>query len=295
MITPKIAFLFPGQGSQTVGMGAELSKTYKVALEIFTQADQILNVPISQIAWNGPPELLNDTKNTQPALLTHSIAAYYVLKDLLKELTPNFVAGHSMGEISALVASGALSFPQALILAAVIGLDIRKIEQICSQVTDGTSVVQVANDNCPDQVVISGSTSAITRAIEIAKNSGARRVIPLNVSIAAHSPLMNIAQGEFNRIVDNLQLIDPSIPLIGNVTAKLLNSADELREDLIKQLTSRVRWTESILLLIAMGVNTFIEIGNGFVLCGLIKRIDNTKTCFSISSSIDIKRISSEF
>lgn len=310
MLTRKIAFVFPGQGSQTVGMGADLSRSFKIAQNVFTEADNILKTPISQIIWNGPADLLNDTVNTQPALLSQSTAVLYTIQERFPTLFPSFVAGHSLGEISALVAAKALSFPDALKLsrlrgelmkqaginspggmAAIIGLDIEEIEDICSQASNEEQIVQVANDNCPGQIVISGTTTALTNAIELAKRSGARRVIPLNVSIAAHSRLMKNAQIEFGQAVDKLPINNPLIPIIGNVTANLLSSAEDIRNDLKNQLTSRVHWTKSIQHLISLGVSMFLEIGNGSVLSGLIKRIDNSVICFSVSNPQDIDQI----
>lgn len=310
MLTRKIAFVFPGQGSQAVGMGEDLSRSYEIARKVFSDADKLLNFPISQITWNGPADLLNDTINTQPALLSQSTAVLYVIQEYFPTLIPAYVAGHSMGEISALVAAKALSFSDALKLlrirgelmkqaginspggmAAIIGMDIKAIEEICNKASIEENTVQIANDNCPGQIVISGTTTALTNAIELAKRSGARRIIPLNVSIAAHSILMKNAQMEFGKAVDKLLINEPFIPIIGNVNAKILSSAEEIRGDLKNQLTSPVQWTKTIQLLIALGVSTFLEIGNGSVLCGLIKRIDNSVNCISVTNPQDIDQI----
>ncbi len=287
------AFLFPGQGSQKIGMGFELSQQHPTAREVFAQADDILGFSLSKLAWEGPEDELNDTVNTQPALLTHSVAALRVFEAMLPEFTPAFVAGHSMGELSALVAAGALPFEGALRLArrrgelmkeagesspggmaAILGLDTAAVEAICSQASRTGEIVQIANDNCPGQVVISGSTAAIQRAMELAQAANARKVVPLSVSIAAHSPLMNSAQAAFNQVVNEARIQNPVTPIIGNVSARPLTSAQEIREDLMAQLRSPVRWTESIRYLRANGVETFVELGGGGVLTGLVKRID---------------------
>jgi [acyl-carrier-protein] S-malonyltransferase len=293
MQSEKTAFLFPGQGSQSVGMGQELAMRYKVAKDIFAQADQILGFSLSQLAWSGPVLELNDTINTQPALLVHSIAALSVFQEKYPGYKPAYVAGHSMGEVSALVAADILTFPEALKLArrrgelmkyadqlapggmaAILGLDIPTLDEICHLASTENEIVQVANDNCPGQVVISGNQQALERAMTSATNAGAKKVVPLPISIAAHSPLMAHAQADFNKAVDAAPLSEPQIPLVGNVTALPLTSTDQVRADLQAQLRSRVRWTETIQFLRTQGVETFIEIGNGEVLSGLVKRID---------------------
>ena len=306
----KIAFVFPGQGSQSVRMGHSLSQSYPAAMETFQQADEILGIPLSHIAWEGPDECLNDTINTQPALFTHSIAVLQVIRSLNIDFAPDFVAGHSMGELSALVAAGSLTFSDGLRLvkirgelmkrsgeispggmAAVLGLDIPKIEQLCLQASTATEIVQVANDNCPGQVVISGSNSALDRVQPMLEQAGAKRVIRLAVSIAAHSPYMSTSQDDFNNSIASAGIKNSYVPVIGNVTAKPLLDADDIRNDLHNQLTHRVRWTESINYLVSDGVSDFIEIGNGSVLCGLIKRIDRNVVAIPLGTPEDFLRL----
>lgn len=304
----KIAFIFPGQGSQSVGMGLALAQRYKIVKDLFSYADELLGIDLSRIAWEGPDTELNDTINTQPALFTHSIAVLKALQEELPDLSVHFVAGHSMGELSGLTASGVLTFEDGLRLvrkrgslmkqagerspggmAAIIGLDIPILERICDEVSIGGDVVQVANDNCPGQVVLSGSSNALERSLILAKEQGAKRIIPLAVSIAAHSPLMNYAQHEFNQAVNRSPLSLPKIPVIGNVNATPLSTIDLIRDDLQAQLTHRVRWTESIKYLVSEGVHMFIEIGNGSVLTGLVKRINRTTIALSIGKPQDFE------
>ena len=308
----RFAFLFPGQGSQSVGMGKQLAETYPLAKEIFEHADQLLGIPLSRLAWEGPLDQLNDTVNTQPALFVHSIATLRVLQEQIPNLKPAFVAGHSMGELTALVSSGSLDIDSTLNLvrtrgelmkqagkispggmAAIIGLDIDLIDKICHTASNGTEVVQIANDNCPGQVVISGSSDALEQAMVSAKKAGARRVVRLAVSIAAHSPLMSHAQERFNRAVDEVPLRDPLIPIIGNVTAQPLNQVEDIRRDLQAQLNSRVRWTESVKFMLSDGILNFIEIGNNSVLTGLLKRIDRQAHSFSLGNPEDFDKLSS--
>lgn len=305
-----IAFLFPGQGSQAVGMGQELAHSFPLARQIFEEADEVLGFSLSRLSWEGPEQELNDTVNTQPALLTHSAAALAVLLGEIPQISPVFVAGHSMGELSALIAARALPFPASLLLArqrgelmkrsgteapggmaAILGLDIPTLEDVCAKANAPGEVVQVANDNCPGQVVISGSSEALDRAISLSQQAGAKRAMRLAVSIAAHSPLMASAQFDFNQYVDALSIQDPVVPLIGNVTAKPLRTSKEIRSDLQGQLTQRVRWTESVQYMLSQGVNTFIEIGTGSVLTGLIKRIDRQVNCLTFGSPEDLIRV----
>ncbi len=305
----KTAYVFPGQGSQSVGMGQALAQSFPSANEIFKQADDILGFRLSQLAWEGPEEQLNDTINTQPAIFTHSMAVLQVIHDLNLDLIPSFVAGHSMGELSALVAAGAISFGEGLRLvrtrgelmkrsgertpggmAAVMGLSIPQIELICSQATIASEIVQVANDNCPGQVVISGSNAALDRVQPLLEQAGAKRVIRLAISIAAHSPFMAAVQDDFYKAVTLTLIKAPLIPIIGNVTATPLVDASTIRDDLHKQLTHRVRWTESIQVLASEGITEFIEIGNGSVLSGLIKRIDRNVTATTLGTPAEFKR-----
>ena len=294
-------------------MGRELADAFPIARQTFAEADEWLGFSLSRLAWEGPEDELNDTINTQPALLVHSVAVLRVLAERLPEFNPRFVAGHSMGQLSALVGAGALPYREALLLvrrrgelmkeagelspggmAAVLGLDIPTLDEICTQASQPDEVVQVANDNCPGQVVISGASPALERAMELARAAGARKVVPLAVSIAAHSPLMAHAQAGFNAAVETAPIGDPQIPLVGNVTATPLTRADEIRSDLQAQLTSRVRWTESIRLMIEAGVDTFIEIGSGSVLTGLLKRIDRQVSGLAVGSPEDLEKLSAE-
>jgi [acyl-carrier-protein] S-malonyltransferase len=297
------AFVFPGQGSQAVGMGKELAEQFPVAKAIFDEADAILGVSLSQLMWHGPAEALNETVNTQPALYVHSIAAWRTFTNLYPDQKPATVAGHSLGELSALTASGALSFSDGIRLvrrrgelmkragelnpggmAAILNLEIPVLDKVCAEASTATEVVQVANDNCPGQVVISGHKPALERALEGAKAAGAKRALPLQVSIAAHSPLMDSIQAEWNAAVDACAFETPLIPVIGNVHAKPMLAADELRADIKAQMQSRVRWTESVQLMLANGIRTYIEAGAGEVLLGLIKRIDASTERFALGT-----------
>lgn len=286
------AFVFPGQGSQAVGMGKDLAAGSPAARQTFEQADDILGFALSELMWAGPETTLNDTVNTQPALYVHSIAAQRAFSQLHSDFLPATVSGHSLGELSALTAAGALAFADGLRLvrtrgelmkrageispggmAAILGLDIPALEKVCQEASIAGELVQVANDNCPGQVVISGAKAAVERAIAGAKVAGAKRGIPLAVSIAAHSPLMASIQEDWNSAVDGCEMADPDIPVVGNVQAKAMTTASELRADIKAQMQSRVRWTESVLEMLNSGIRAFVEVGSGTVLTGLIRRI----------------------
>ncbi len=289
----KIALVFPGQGSQVVGMGRDIAQAYPAARETFAEADEVLGFSLSQLCFEGPNEILQDTYNTQPAIFTTSIAILRALQSAGFAVQPVFLAGHSLGEYSALVASGALSFTDGLRLvrergrlmklagerdpggmAAVLKLDDQAVEEICQQASAETGrIVQIANYNAPGQVVISGHNEALERAIQLAEAAGARRVIRLAVSIASHSPLMASITDEFRQAVWDTPLQRSQITVVGNVTARPLTSVEEIREEMVRQLTSSVRWVESILYMAAHGVGHCIEIGPKDVLTGLISRI----------------------
>ncbi len=304
------AFIFPGQGSQSIGMGKELATAYATARETFEEANNILGFSLSALMWGEDADALNDTANTQPALFVHSIAAWRVFSEIAPEFRPASVAGHSLGELSALAAAGAFSFEAGLRLvrrrgelmqrageiapggmAAILGLDIPTLEQVCNEASDGTDVVEVANDNCPGQVVISGAQPALERALDLAKAAGARRAVPLAVSIAAHSPLMSAVQAEFDQALADTEIREASLPVIGNVTASLLKSVAEIESDLRLQLTSRVRWTESVQTMIASGITTFVEVGNGNVLSSLLRRIDRSVKGVPLGESKDFEAL----
>ena len=298
------AYVFPGQGSQFVGMGAELADASPVAKAVFQEADDLLGYSLSELCWNGPEETLNETEYTQPALLTHAVAALSAAREQFPELQAASAAGHSLGQFSALVAAGAMDFRSALIavrerglamksagdiqpggMIAVLGIDIDTVEKSCRQASEKVpGGVWVANDNCPGQVVISGHDEALDIVAGLLKDAGARKVVRLAVSIAAHSPLMQTAQQRLNEALESVTIEDPHIQVIGNVNAQPLKGREEVIQDLQSQLTSRVRWTESIQAMLDQGIDTFIEIGSGNVLTGLLKRIDRSAKGIAIDN-----------
>jgi len=283
------AWLFPGQGSQSVGMGRDVYEQSAAARAVFEQADDMLGFSLSRLCFEGPANELTQTEHAQPALLTTSIALLEAAKERADLATPAYMAGHSLGEYTALVAAGALQFPDALRLvrrrgelmaaategtmAAVMGLDLPTLEAVCADASDVGTVV-VANQNAPGQLVISGAKEAVERAGALAKERGAKRVLPLNVSAAFHSPLMQAAADGLQLAVAAVEhMAAPAPPVIGNVTAIPLTNAGVLRAELVTQVTAPVRWIASMERMHGDGVTRFVEIGPGTVLTGLVKRI----------------------
>jgi [acyl-carrier-protein] S-malonyltransferase len=305
------AFVFPGQGSQAIGMGKDFADAYSIAQETFQHADEILGFSLSQLCFEGPEGILNDTINTQPALYTCSMAILRVLQSETPSARPAFVAGHSLGEVIALAAAGALTFEDGLRLvrergrlmkragedhpgamAAVLGLETESIASSCQTATMliGKPVI-LANDNCPGQIVISGDNDALEKAVELILTAGARRVVKLDVSIAAHSPLMASASADFRKALDSTAISKPDFPVYANITTEPLINASSIRDELDHQLTQSVRWTESVQRMIADGANVFIEIGSGDVLTGLIKRIDRETTRIALNSVNELQKL----
>jgi len=307
------AFIFPGQGSQSVGMGKDLADSFSTAKHVFEEVDEALGQKLSRIMWEGSEDDLKLTANTQPALMAHSIAVFRVLQseaDLEIE-DAACVAGHSLGEYSALCAAGAFSLAdtarllrirgeamQAAIpvgegaMAAVLGLSLEDVESVLAGLaSDG--VCEIANDNAPGQVVISGQKTAIEAAADALKAKGAKRVLPLPVSAPFHSTLMAPAAERMAEALQNADIKAPAIPVIANVTTEPTVDADAIRKLLVKQVTGRVRWTESVTRMRSEGVDQFVEIGTGKVLAGLVKRIASEAEAISIGGPDDIEKYKS--
>jgi len=293
----KLAFLFPGQGAQKVGMGRALAQKHPEACASFQAADRVLGVPLTRICWEGPPEELTRSVNAQPALLTHSVAVWRLMD--AAGFRPQWVAGHSLGEYSACVAAGAIGFEDALRLvrrrgelmsraglerpgtmAAILGLEGADVEAVCAEAA-AAGVVVAANYNAPGQVVISGEIPAVERACEIAEMRGARRAIRLEVSGAFHSPLMGSAAGELEAALDAVPFRDARCPILANVTAEPVQKADEIRQTLKRQLLGSVRWESSMRRLLGEGA-TFVELGTGAVLRGLLRTTDRQAMSWNV-------------
>jgi [acyl-carrier-protein] S-malonyltransferase len=312
MLDPqKTAFVFPGQGSQAAGMGRALADSSPAARALFNEADEHLRFKLSDLCWNGPEDDLNDTFNTQPALFVASMAALAAFHEKIGGFKPAFVAGHSLGEISALVAADGLNFIDGLGLvrergrlmkragelapggmAAILNLDADVLAEVCAEASQAAGkTVQVANDNSPGQVVISGETAALETAMELAKARGAKRARKLPVSIAAHSPLMQVIVPDYQDYVQGLPLIEPLLPIVGNATAEPLAGIEAIRAELVGQLTTRVRWTETVRYLVGRGVTTFVELGPKDVLTGLLKRITPEAAGFAAGTPEQIEAL----
>ena len=287
------AYLFPGQGSQFVGMGMQFMPLRPIFRGTFDRANEVLGFDLKSLCLMGPEAELNDTLNTQPAIFTHGLAAFYMAEMSGELAAPAFVAGHSLGELSALCAAGAIEFEDGVRLArergrlmklagerepgsmaAILNLDRSVLQAVCDEASAlfSTGVV-IANDNSPGQIVISGGKEAVTKACELAKARGAKRVLPLPVSIASHSPLMASIGDDFAKAVAATPITEAKIPIVANTSASPITHPDDIRAELHAQLTSPVRWTESVRWMHAQGVTDFVELGPKDVLCGLIKRI----------------------
>ena len=312
----RTALLFPGQGSQQVGMGQDLVESFSQARLLYEEADSILGFSLSGLCFQGPKELLDDTINTQPALFVTSIAVLRVLESegrLQPPVmpAPTMVAGHSLGELTALVAAGAIDFGAGLRLvrergrlmklagernpggmAAVLKMDDADVEAACKEAAGETGkAVQIANYNSPGQVVISGDSEALARAIELLRERGGRRIIPLAVSIAAHSPLMATVVEEYRAAVDGTTMRPPALPVVANISAHPLLGVDEIRDELAGQLTWPVRWTASMQWMVEQGVTRFVEVGPGEVLAKLMRRIDSSVTAVSVGDLASIQAL----
>lgn len=302
----EIAYIFPGQGSQHPGMGKDLAEKFAAAKQVFEEADKALGFSLSELCFNGPAEQLQLTENTQPAILTTSIAALRAMKaEGFPE--PAFVAGHSLGEYSALVAAGALSLADAVrtvrkrgqymqeavpvgtgAMAAILGAELETINAGCEEASEG-QVCSAANINSPSQVVIAGETGAIDRAIVILKERGAKRAMKLNVSAPFHSAMMKPAEGRLAADLETIQFSDLRCPVITNVDARAVRSGNEVRDGLVRQVSQPVRWLESVEFLISQGVKTFIEIGPGKVLSGLVRQIDRSAQCVNVEDEVSLR------
>ncbi|OLB22806.1 MAG: [acyl-carrier-protein] S-malonyltransferase [Acidobacteriales bacterium 13_2_20CM_55_8] len=311
MTQSPIAFLFPGQGSQAVGMGKELAEKYPIARQTFEEADAALGYKLSQLCFEGPEEKLRMTEITQPAILTASVAAWRVLNE--KGITANFVAGHSLGECSAHVAAGTITFADAVrtvrnrgkymqeavpvgvgAMAAILGMDLEKVTAVCSDASQG-EVCEPANINSPEQIVISGHASAVERATKLADERGAKRAKLLPVSAPFHCSLMKPAQERLANDLRSIKFQTPGIPVVCNVDAASVEDAERSRDALLRQVTGSVKWEQSMRLLISKGIQTFVEVGQGKVLCGLMRQIDRSKTCLNAGDEASIEKTVEQF
>jgi [acyl-carrier-protein] S-malonyltransferase len=300
------AFLFPGQGSQAVGMGKDLAEKFPVARQTFEEADEALGKKLSQLCFEGPEDQLRLTENTQPAILTVSVAAWRVLKE--KGPQAAFVAGHSLGEYSAHVCAGTISFADAVrtvrnrgkymqeavpvgtgAMAAILGMKFDAVGAICADAAQG-EVCEPANINSPEQIVISGHSGAIDRAVKLAQERGAKRAVPLPVSAPFHCSLMKPAQDRLAADLQKILFSRPGVPVICNVDAASVEMAESSRDALARQVTGSVKWSDSMQALVARGMQTFIEVGPGKVLCGLMRQIDRSKKCLNVEDEASLQK-----
>jgi [acyl-carrier-protein] S-malonyltransferase len=297
----KIAFVFPGQGAQSVGMGKDAYEAHAGAKEVYELADRVLGFPLTELVFGGPEEQLKQTANTQPALVATSLALYEVFRE--KGIRPDYVAGHSLGEYSALAVAGALSFEDAIrtvrargllmeqavpggqgAMAAALGAGRQELAALCAEVSSSVGTVELANLNCPGQIVVSGTKEGVAAVAERGKEAGAKRVIPLEVSGPFHSSLMKPAAEKLAEVLAALPVAAAEVPVVANVTARPVTEPEDIRRLLVEQVYSPVLWEDTVTWLIGQGVDTFIEIGSGSVLAGLIKKTDKGVATYSLNS-----------